>query len=124
MVHKCLETTPEVGITQLYNLGHTKLKHVLTSSDIDKILSGGFVNFDVTISYMMFVPFKSQISMLGIVKKHNSFTISPTLATKAKSNTTPEKNVKFVIVRVLLEWHASKSNLFLRCKIASPFLLL
>ena len=23
MVHKCLETTPEVGITQLHNLGHT-----------------------------------------------------------------------------------------------------
>ena len=25
MVHKCLETTPEVGITQLHNLGHTKV---------------------------------------------------------------------------------------------------
>ena len=24
MVHKCLETTTEVGITQLHNLGHTK----------------------------------------------------------------------------------------------------
>ena len=26
MVHKCLETTPEVGITQLHNLGHTILQ--------------------------------------------------------------------------------------------------
>ena len=56
---------------------------VLTSSDIDEILSGGFVNFDVTISYMMFMPFKSQVSVLCVVKKYNGFTVSPTLATKA-----------------------------------------
>ena len=57
--------------------------HVLTSSDIDEILSGGFVNFDVTISYMMFVPFETQVSMLGIVKKYNGFTVSSTLTTEA-----------------------------------------
>ena len=26
MVHKCLETTAEVGITQLHNLGHTNVQ--------------------------------------------------------------------------------------------------
>ena len=57
--------------------------HVLTSSDIDEILSGGFVNFDVTISYMMFVPFETQVPMLGIVKKYNGFTVSSTLTTEA-----------------------------------------
>ena len=56
---------------------------VLTSSDIDEILSGGFVNFDVTISNMMFVPFETQVSMLGIVKKYNGFTVSSTLTTQA-----------------------------------------
>ncbi len=56
---------------------------VLTSSDIDEILSSGLVNFDVTISYMMFVSFETQVSMLGIVKKYNGFTVSSTLTTEA-----------------------------------------
>ena len=68
---------------------YDSIKNILTSSDIDKILSGGFVNFDVTISYMMFVPFETQVSMLGIVKKYNGFTVSSTLTTEAQSNTTP-----------------------------------
>jgi hypothetical protein len=38
---------------------------------------------------MMFVPFETQVSMLGIVKKYNGFTVSSTLTTEAQSNTTP-----------------------------------
>ena len=36
MVHKCLETTPEVGITQLYNLGHTIVLYTLITVSLRK----------------------------------------------------------------------------------------
>lgn len=53
----------------------------LTSCYIDKVLSSCFINFNVSLANMMFMPFQCQISVLFVLKSHQCFPISSTLRT-------------------------------------------
>ena len=64
--------------------------HPLTSGNIDEVFSSSFVDLNVAISDVMFVSFERQISMLYIVKQHQSFTIPSALITQTKRYATPK----------------------------------
>ena len=63
---------------------------MLTSRNINKVLARRLINFDISLTYVMFMPFQGQISVFLGVKPNQGLPITSALRTQTQSHTSSE----------------------------------